>query len=147
MYNFDPYKVLLSIATNIPVLLMTAFVLYGHIYIYYIQTMNRNIIWVELVQCINALFVCLVLNHKSVKYTGWVSVSATVLWAKDGKIWIPKSSEMTFAIFFRVVFGERMRVGPEPESPEACRAERRSIDLFWSNIVLEYSRHILDCFL
>ncbi len=31
MYNFDPYNVLLSIATNIPVLLMTAFVLQGHI--------------------------------------------------------------------------------------------------------------------
>ncbi len=32
MYNFDPYNVLLSIATNIPVLLMTAFVLQGHIW-------------------------------------------------------------------------------------------------------------------
>ncbi len=32
MDNFDPYNVLLSIATNIPVLLMTAFVLQGHIY-------------------------------------------------------------------------------------------------------------------
>ncbi len=32
MYNFDSYNVLLSIATNIPVLLMTAFVLQGHIY-------------------------------------------------------------------------------------------------------------------
>ncbi len=31
MYNFDPYNVLLSIATNIPVLLMTAFVLQAHI--------------------------------------------------------------------------------------------------------------------
>ncbi len=31
MYNFDSYNVLLSIATNIPVLLMTAFVLQGHI--------------------------------------------------------------------------------------------------------------------
>ncbi len=31
MDNFDPYNVLLSIATNIPVLLMTAFVLQGHI--------------------------------------------------------------------------------------------------------------------
>ncbi len=31
MYNFDPYNILLSIATNIPVLLMTAFVLQGHI--------------------------------------------------------------------------------------------------------------------
>ncbi len=27
MYNFDPYNVLLAIATNIPVLLLTAFVL------------------------------------------------------------------------------------------------------------------------
>ncbi len=35
MYNFDPYNVLLAIATNIPVLLMTAFVAAGtHIYIY-----------------------------------------------------------------------------------------------------------------
>ncbi len=32
MDNFDPYNVLLSIATNIPVLLMTAFVLQGHIW-------------------------------------------------------------------------------------------------------------------
>ncbi len=30
--NFDPYNVLLAVATNIPVLLMTAFVLQGHIY-------------------------------------------------------------------------------------------------------------------
>ncbi len=29
-YNFDPYNVSLSIATNIPVLLMTAFMLQGH---------------------------------------------------------------------------------------------------------------------
>ncbi len=35
MYNFDPYNVLLSIATNIPVLLMTAFVLQGHIWIFF----------------------------------------------------------------------------------------------------------------
>ncbi len=32
MYNFDPYNVLLTIATNIAVLLMTAFVLQGHKY-------------------------------------------------------------------------------------------------------------------
>ncbi len=32
MYNFDSYNVLLSIATNIFVLLMTAFVLQRHIY-------------------------------------------------------------------------------------------------------------------
>ncbi len=31
--NFDPYKVLLAIATNIPVLLKTGFVLQDHIYI------------------------------------------------------------------------------------------------------------------
>ncbi len=39
MDNFDPYNVLLSIATNIPVLLMTAFVLQGHICQFYL---NRN---------------------------------------------------------------------------------------------------------
>ncbi len=33
MYNFDSYNVLLVIATNIPVLLMTAFVLQGHKYV------------------------------------------------------------------------------------------------------------------
>ncbi len=32
MYNFDSYNVLLSIATNILVLLMTAFVLQRHIF-------------------------------------------------------------------------------------------------------------------
>ncbi len=32
MYNFDAYSVLLSIATNIPVLLKTGFVLQGHIW-------------------------------------------------------------------------------------------------------------------
>ncbi len=32
MYNFNPYNVLLAIATNIPVLLMTASVLQGHTY-------------------------------------------------------------------------------------------------------------------
>ncbi len=31
MNNFDPYNVLLAIAINIPVLLMTDFVLQGHI--------------------------------------------------------------------------------------------------------------------
>ncbi len=32
MYNFDPYNVLLAIATNIAVLLMTASVLQAHKY-------------------------------------------------------------------------------------------------------------------
>ncbi len=36
MYNFDSYNVLLVIATNIAVLLMTAFVLQGHIFNYII---------------------------------------------------------------------------------------------------------------
>ncbi len=35
MYNFDPYNVLFAIATNIPVLLMTAFVLQAHINVCY----------------------------------------------------------------------------------------------------------------
>ncbi len=32
IYNFYPYSALLAIATDIPVLLMTAFVLQGHLY-------------------------------------------------------------------------------------------------------------------
>ncbi len=32
IYNFEPYNLLLSISTNIAVLLMTDFVLQGHIY-------------------------------------------------------------------------------------------------------------------
>ncbi len=32
MDNFDPYNVLLTIATNISVLLMTGFVIQGHIW-------------------------------------------------------------------------------------------------------------------
>ncbi len=40
MDNFDPYNVLLAIATNIPALLMTAFVLQGHILVLF-TVMNR----------------------------------------------------------------------------------------------------------
>ncbi len=40
MYNFDSYNVLLAIATNIPVLLMTAFVLQSHI-------LNKNHYFIE----------------------------------------------------------------------------------------------------
>ncbi len=36
MYNFDSYNVLLSISTNIAVLLMTAFVLQVHIHLYFV---------------------------------------------------------------------------------------------------------------
>ncbi len=43
MYNFDSYNVLLVIATNIPVLLMTAFVLQGHIYELHVTEL-RNLI-------------------------------------------------------------------------------------------------------
>ncbi len=32
IYNFDPYNVLLALATNKPVLLMAGFVVQGHIY-------------------------------------------------------------------------------------------------------------------
>ncbi len=35
-FNFDPCNVLLAIATNVPVLLKTGFVLQGHIYIYFL---------------------------------------------------------------------------------------------------------------
>ncbi len=40
MYLFDTYNVFLAIATNIPVLLMTAFVLQGHILVLF-TAMNR----------------------------------------------------------------------------------------------------------
>ncbi len=40
-YN-DPYNVLLAIATNIPVRLMTGFVIQGHIY-YFFQIQYLNI--------------------------------------------------------------------------------------------------------
>ncbi len=43
MYNFEPYNVLLAIATNIPVLLMTVFVLQGHILVrLHCYTHNHN---------------------------------------------------------------------------------------------------------
>ncbi len=40
MDNFDPYNVFLAIATSIPVLLMTAFVLQGHIYWLTVRCVN-----------------------------------------------------------------------------------------------------------
>ncbi len=43
MDNFDPYNVFLAIATNIPVLLMTGFVLQGHIYV---PIYNKLLFWV-----------------------------------------------------------------------------------------------------
>ncbi len=39
MYNFEPYNVLLSIATNIAVLLMTASVLQRHTFVSYSESM------------------------------------------------------------------------------------------------------------
>ncbi len=48
MDNFDPYNVFLAIATNIPVLLMTGFVVQGHTHIYiyiYIYYMERVAPW------------------------------------------------------------------------------------------------------
>ncbi len=46
-YNFEPYNVLLDIATNIPVLLMTAFVLQANIHTHvtslsYVQNCNLS---------------------------------------------------------------------------------------------------------
>ncbi len=42
MYNFDSYNVLLAIATNIPALLMTAFVLQSHMYILYLVILSSE---------------------------------------------------------------------------------------------------------
>ncbi len=57
MYNFDPYNVLLSIATNIPVLLMTAFVLQGHTHIIYIYIyFKKNIIFLPFLYFSNFFF-------------------------------------------------------------------------------------------
>ncbi len=61
MDNFDPYNVLLSIATNIAVLLMTAFVLQDHIFGKYS--------WCLLYMCNTGLLIKaqLVISHKSMK--------------------------------------------------------------------------------
>ncbi len=40
MDNFDPYNVFLAIATNIPVRLMTGFVLQAHIYWLTVRCVN-----------------------------------------------------------------------------------------------------------
>ncbi len=44
IYNFDPYDVLLAIATNIAVLLMTASVLQGHIFLLYISNVQITLV-------------------------------------------------------------------------------------------------------
>ncbi len=43
MDNFNPYDVFLVIATNIPQRLKTAFVLQGHIFIYYVVIITITI--------------------------------------------------------------------------------------------------------
>ncbi len=45
MYNFDPYNVLLAIATNIPQRLNTVFVLQGHIFQSAKEYSTRNVGW------------------------------------------------------------------------------------------------------
>ncbi len=52
--KFDSYNVLLAISTNIPVLLMTAFVLLGHIfvYIYYVYIYILFFISIFIYTCI-----------------------------------------------------------------------------------------------
>ncbi len=50
MYNFDLYNVLLAIATNIPVLLMTGFVVQGHKWHFFklITILTKNkVVWPE----------------------------------------------------------------------------------------------------
>ncbi len=49
MYNFDSYNVLLAISTNIAVLLMTAFVLQGHL------NKINSFIWIIFLNCINQI--------------------------------------------------------------------------------------------
>ncbi len=44
MYNFEPYNILLTIATKIAVLLMTASVLQGHIFKIYIFKQDAQLI-------------------------------------------------------------------------------------------------------
>ncbi len=53
MYNCDPYNVLLAIATNIAVLLMTAFVLQGHI-----THMQNQIYYLTYLIIFPSIFVC-----------------------------------------------------------------------------------------
>ncbi len=61
MYNFDPYNVLLTIATNIPVLLMTAFVLQDHKY-------RSSIIHSRVSLCV-CVCVCVELKHEWLRFT------------------------------------------------------------------------------
>ncbi len=68
MYNFDPYNVLLAIATNIPVLLMTAFVLQGHIYIFNICFINSVILIIKLY----ATYMCNI-SEQFVKFL-WIAI-------------------------------------------------------------------------
>ncbi len=63
MYNFDPYNVLLGIATNIPMLFMTASVLQGHIYLSHdteaICNVNRlNALWRGRTVCFHRAMIC-----------------------------------------------------------------------------------------
>ncbi len=65
MDNFDPYNVLLSIATNIPVLLMTAFVLQGDILQTNCRCFIESVIYVIDVDAINKSL--MLLNMKCLK--------------------------------------------------------------------------------
>ncbi len=60
MDNFEPYNVLLSIATNIPVLLMTAFVLQGHIWFFFFLQNVLIGFWIAffLITLTNGEFIC-----------------------------------------------------------------------------------------
>ncbi len=69
MYHFDPYNVLLAIATNIPVRLMTGFVVQGHFFFYIICGLSWSF-WYD--------FSC---------PAGYLMVSSVVWWTTVRILW------------------------------------------------------------
>ncbi len=74
MFNFDPNNVLLAIATNIPVLLMTAFVLQGHMFL--LPYMSKTVI-LSRAKKINKMFVFLTSCRNSTK------IKIEYIWSKS----------------------------------------------------------------
>ncbi len=62
MDNFEPYNVLLSIATNIPVLLMTAFVLQGHKCFY--NASRKQLSMTKIIFCKRNGHMCLISSRR-----------------------------------------------------------------------------------
>ncbi len=67
IYNFDPYNVLLAIATNIP--LMTASVLQGHIY-----SFIRDVQLTFGLYSLFILFKCIINNVTYVNVFSWIEI-------------------------------------------------------------------------